>query len=301
MFDELAKELKTAREKNQMSLAQLANKSKIDIKFLEAIEHGDFDFLPELYVKAFVKSYARVVGLNENKISKKFDAAKRGIPYVEEEPTLHEIIRDAAENKKPDTILTAPKVHTVKTQREIKRSDVSVTFDAVGSGVTPQDGSAEIKKRNLIIGGSILGAVFLFALVYLLFIHKSTEDIVVEKPIEEVIQQSQRFIDETDVVESDKLGIAAADSLYLTINVSDTSWIKVSVDDHSSEEFILLPNSQKSIKAGNNYKMVLGNSGAVKLQLNNKSLPFSGKSKVPLSVTVDRTGLRYSDSPSAQR
>lgn len=301
MFDELANELKTAREKNQMSLAQLANKSKIDIKFLEAIEHGDFDFLPELYVKAFVKSYARVVGLNENKISKKFDAAKRGIPYVEEEPTMHEIIRDAAETKKLDTISTAPKIHTVKTQREIKRSDVSVTFDAVGSGASPQDSSAEIKKRNLIIGGSILGAVFLFALVYLLFIHKSTEDIVVEKPIEEVIQQSQRFIDETDVVESDKLGIAAADSLYLTINVSDTSWIKVSVDDHGSEEFILLPNSQKSIKAEKNYKLVLGNSGAVKLQLNNKSLPFSGRSKVPVSVTIDRDGLKYSDSQSAQR
>jgi len=38
MFDQIANELKTAREKNSMSLVQVANKSKIDIKFLEAME-----------------------------------------------------------------------------------------------------------------------------------------------------------------------------------------------------------------------------------------------------------------------
>ena len=87
MFDEIANELKTAREKSLMTLAQLSSKSKIDLKFLEAIEQGDFDFLPDLYVRAFVKNYARIVGLNESKISKKYEAARQGIPYVEEEPT----------------------------------------------------------------------------------------------------------------------------------------------------------------------------------------------------------------------
>ena len=71
MFDELANELKTAREKNTMTLAQVANKSKIDIKFLEAMEQGDFAFLPDLYVRAFIKNFAKTVGLDENKILQK--------------------------------------------------------------------------------------------------------------------------------------------------------------------------------------------------------------------------------------
>jgi len=77
MFDQIADELKNVREKQGLSLAQVANKSKIDIKFLEAMEQGDFSFLPDLYVRAFVKNFARTVGLNENRIFKKYEAAKQ--------------------------------------------------------------------------------------------------------------------------------------------------------------------------------------------------------------------------------
>ena len=37
------------------------------------------------------------------------------------------------------------------------------------------------------------------------------------------------------------------------------------------------PNSQKNIVAGNNYKITIGNSGGIELNLNNKPLNFEGK------------------------
>ena len=101
MFDELANELKTAREQNSMSLAQVSNKSKIDIKFLEAMEQGDFAFLPDLYVRAFIKNFAKTVGLDENKIFKKYEAAKLGIPYVEEETPKKETVPPEEITEKP--------------------------------------------------------------------------------------------------------------------------------------------------------------------------------------------------------
>lgn len=294
MLDELANELKTAREKNLMTLAQLANKSKIDIKFLEAIEHGDFSFLPELYVRAFVKSYARVVGLNENKINKKFDAARQGIPYVEEETVSKETKSKVQETTPKDSPqnLTREKPAAQKTNPEIKKKELLFTFDAVGGGNTAQDSSAAISKRNIIIGASLLGAILLFALIYFTFIDKSKQIIVVEKPIEEVIQQNQRYVENEQAVPSENLGIGISDSLILMINANDTSWIKVSVDEHSTEEFILLPNSQKLLKAKTNYKITLGNSGAIKMQLNSKQLSFPGKNKTPLNVVIDSDGLK---------
>ena len=54
------------------------------MKFLEAMENGDFSFLPELYVKAFTKQYAKAVNLDEDVIIKKYEASKKGIPYEEE-------------------------------------------------------------------------------------------------------------------------------------------------------------------------------------------------------------------------
>ena len=42
MFDKLSEELKAARIRAGLTLQQLANKSRIDLKFLEYIEDGNF-------------------------------------------------------------------------------------------------------------------------------------------------------------------------------------------------------------------------------------------------------------------
>ncbi len=302
MFDELANELKTAREKNSMTLAQVANKSKIDLKFLEAMEHGDFAFLPDLYVRAFVKNFARTIGLDENKIYKKFEAARKGIPYIEEPPQYHEILRQASEASKQKTppSISQEKQSLRKNKPEIQKKDSLFTFDAVGENNPVQNTASSISKRNLIVGGSALGAILLFTIFYFLFFDQSEQIIVVEKPIEEVILQNQRYV-EDEQTPSNELGVGISDSLVLMINANDTSWIKVSIDDQASGEFILLPNSQKIVKAKTNYQLTLGNSGAIKLILNNKQLPFSGRSKVPLNLLIDRKGLKYPDKSPSQR
>lgn len=287
MFDEIASELKTAREKNSLTLAQLANKTKIDMKFLEAMEHGDFSFLPELYVKAFLKNYAKTIGLNETKIIKKYEAAKQGLPFVEEEPAVTE-----SKTRSPEIIKEEkPIVH--RSKPEAVKKDPLFTFDAVTAAASAQETSAAAKQRNLIIGISSLALVLLLVVLYLFF-NTGSNEIVVEKPIEDVIQQNQRYLEDEANATNDNLG--GSDSLQLSIITTDTSWVKMFVDDNFSDEFILLPKSQKIIKAKNNYLITFGNSGAIKLQLNNKPLAFSGKHKAPANVKIDRSGLKILES-----
>jgi cytoskeletal protein RodZ len=304
MFDEIANELKTAREKSLMTLAQLSNKSKIDLKFLEAIEHGDFDFLPDLYVRAFVKNYARIVGLNESKISKKYEAARQGIPYIEEAPVRKEEKPKSAESQNREIRqreLAARKDEDKQisptTQPGNNKQDKLFTFDAVGGANQAHARSAATNKRTLIVGSSLLGMITLFALIYFVFINKGTQEIVVEKPIEEVIQQSQRYVEN----EQTYGGVVSDDSLLLTIIAGDTSWIKVTSDKQATEEFILLPNSQKTIKARSIYNITFGNSGVIKLQLNGKPLAYSGKSGTPQSVTIDQEGVKNQENISSPR
>ena len=66
MLDKFADELRLQRESSGLTLQQLANKTRIDLKFLEAIDQGNFAFLPDIYVKAFLKQYAKTIGLDEN-------------------------------------------------------------------------------------------------------------------------------------------------------------------------------------------------------------------------------------------
>jgi len=56
MYDKLSQELKNARTRSGISLQQLASKTRIDLRFIESMEDGNFSFLPDLYVKSFLKN-----------------------------------------------------------------------------------------------------------------------------------------------------------------------------------------------------------------------------------------------------
>jgi cytoskeletal protein RodZ len=62
---ELGTLLKKAREEKGLSLDDIQEETKIRKKYLEAIEENNFDILPgKVYLKVFVKGYAREVDLN---------------------------------------------------------------------------------------------------------------------------------------------------------------------------------------------------------------------------------------------
>ncbi|MEE9218573.1 MAG: RodZ domain-containing protein [Acidobacteriota bacterium] len=59
-------ELRCERELRQITLREVAEATKINLRFLEALENNDFDVLPGgIFTRGFIKSYARHIGLNE--------------------------------------------------------------------------------------------------------------------------------------------------------------------------------------------------------------------------------------------
>lgn len=288
MFDKLAEELKKARKEHNLNLQQLSAKTKIDIKFLEAIEAGDFAFLPELYVKAFIKEFARVVGLDEQKIVKKYENIKEGKLYEEAEEQAD--LKEQAPVKET----RSEKKHIPKQPQQI--SPPVQHYDATIPPSIPDNSAFRMKQKKLIMIGSV-AAVIIFLLVYLLFFNSDSDVIITEKPIEEVIEnRKQRFVEEETPAEQSAV-TQSADSLNLTIFSGDTSWVRIIFDNKRADEFILFPNSQKNLKTGNNFKITFGRSSAVKLQLNNQPLDFTRRGSEVSYVFIDSSGLRYLNSP----
>lgn len=72
-MSELGETLRQAREDKNISLEELAASTKIQKRYLQAIENGHFDQLPgRFYARAFVKSYAEEVGLNPKQLFANF-------------------------------------------------------------------------------------------------------------------------------------------------------------------------------------------------------------------------------------
>lgn len=70
--------LRLKRQEKKLSLDQVAAETRIRLPYLEAIEAGDLDELPEpIYIQGFIKQYAEVLGLNGTELANSFPATDR--------------------------------------------------------------------------------------------------------------------------------------------------------------------------------------------------------------------------------
>ncbi|MFH1858082.1 MAG: RodZ domain-containing protein [Candidatus Omnitrophota bacterium] len=73
--------LKTAREKKRLTLEEIGRKTRIHPKVLQAIEEDRAEKdLSRVYLKGFIKSYAREVGLNEEELAHEFWEGTQRLP-----------------------------------------------------------------------------------------------------------------------------------------------------------------------------------------------------------------------------
>src|SRR4029450_10388481 len=85
----LGDDLRLARERVGMSLHGLSERTKIREGLLDAIEHDDFARLPAgLLARAFLRAYAREVGLDPESIVKRYktEIAPPAPPHARPQP-----------------------------------------------------------------------------------------------------------------------------------------------------------------------------------------------------------------------
>jgi transcriptional regulator with XRE-family HTH domain len=107
----LGEKLKKLRQQYRMSYAEIAKATRIQAKYLESLENGEYEKLPaEVYVRGFLKSYARHLGLDDDAFLKLYDKEKHIRENLGREQSSKEAIRYPALNTwivTPRTVLIA--------------------------------------------------------------------------------------------------------------------------------------------------------------------------------------------------
>ena len=68
------KELKELRLSKEISLEELETRTKINIKYLSAIEEGNFEILPIPYLRLFIRAYATEIGGDSGRSLEQLDS-----------------------------------------------------------------------------------------------------------------------------------------------------------------------------------------------------------------------------------
>ena len=231
-----ADELKSAREDREVTLKQIFAKTRIDLKFLQAIENADFNVLPDLYIKAFIKEYAQQIDLNPQEILQKYENAKSG--RQEPAPLLQQN-------------LPVPPVEEVMEREEQLETTETRAEEPVSLN---EKVKFKLNPNYFYIGA---GLILLLIFIYLVLLKgTSPPDIVQEKNYEEnALQNKPRFeVEKTDQGQTsdqktDVPVIRHPDSLRLQMELDDRVWTKVISDGKIVHQQYDLGNSKLNFAA----------------------------------------------------
>ena len=277
--EKFSEELKSLRESKGISLEQIASKTRIDIKFLAAIEEGNFEVIDEIYIRAFIREYAQMLDLDGNEIIAGYDAVKKG------EHSDAKII-DLSKKDNRDKV--------VKKEFDSNAKSAHASPDEV-----TQSTLSDQQKKMLFFGGIGLTAVVVIVLLFVFVFNSSTSQIITEPDIEDVIsEQAERYTTNTDAKNVSTQTLQ--DSLVLKLVATDTSWVLINKDDVSNEEYTMYPGVVKNSKALRKFHLTLGNSGGIALFLNGDSLHFAGSKGRVRYLVVDKAGLRIVTNKASQ-
>jgi len=267
-LDNFAKELKAKREEKNITLSDIYQRTRISANYLEEMEKGNFDFMPDLYVRAFIRKYADAVDFSSEEAIKMFDAALKGISVEE------------------------------LAERDVSGKSEKKSSIEDGTSEKPDYDELAKKSNNQIPIIIFLVVIVLLVLSYFLYFQNGNEEIIVEPKIEEILDE-RKVVDDTPRFEVKKENtlvtkeISKVDSLSLKINAIDTAWLRIVIDKEKNDEFILYPNRSKILKAESEINLLLGNAGGVELFLNGKNLNFDGKKGEIRNISIDANGIHY--------
>src|SRR5690349_7270324 len=87
----VAEQLRCAREQQSLNVYQVAEITKIKTDHIRALESGEYDsFSAPVYIRGFVRTYARALKLNEMQVAADLDAELAQTKKFREPPPLTE-------------------------------------------------------------------------------------------------------------------------------------------------------------------------------------------------------------------
>lgn len=186
MVDEnsIGKLLKDAREAKNISLEDIASKTKININVLKALECNDLDSLPNItYVRGFVANFAKTVGLDPN-------LAKTALASTYE-------TRQTTGTKADETIMEAPITAPTNQSSE----ETTQTTKNIDEDVIKEETFALIKhflnKKVIFIVAGLAILVVVISGVSTFFNQITNEDTVTSEPIKSQIEAQPQISENT--------------------------------------------------------------------------------------------------------
>jgi cytoskeleton protein RodZ len=288
----VASELKSEREKRKISLAQIAADTRISMRYLQSLEEGRFGDLPGgMYNRAFLRAYCESLNLNLNEIMQRYEAEIS--PPLDKFPKSKSHLPHKNSSLSPVVVwslmllisatgifLSRKWIATVFSPYFYHRQAPSIPHEVVRQPVPlptsePTAASQTSPPVQSVPPENIASAPTL-----------SPENSTTEHNNADVqppaTPQNQEAVSP----------VASPSPLRLEITATEKCWISVDRDGNPAVRKLLAAGDVQMVRASEQFSIVLGNAGGVRLRINGKAAKSLGKSGEVVKIQINEKNLQ---------
>ena len=255
------KELKDLRVSKEISLEDLESKTKINIKYLNAIEQGDFDILPTPYLRLFIRAYAIEIGGDADRALEQLDS------FVG--------------NNRP----TAATSQIKNIDKEENKIDDNFSFLNLLS-------NSNLKLRNDILKVSLLSILFIFSIIIIKNISDETKNLNTNSS-QSAYKNQIKIIDDEELLinyAEDKFiekSLNMEPPFFLSVNANSELSMLIEQDTIDTYTELLYPGTEINLQGFiSKAKIIFSNTDNIKARLNGEELSIIENYPHPLKLII---------------
>ena len=265
--------LRQAREAKHISIGDIARRTFIQTKFLQAIDDDNLGAIPDTHRRLFIREYARSVGVVPEEIYALLD------DYVPPPPAPH-VETPAVSPEHPSSFAPTPAIEPLpESERRINREILKRLSS--GRGVKLGGGG--------VAGWLIRGAILLLLVIGGYFLINSLGGSKggsgmagLDSTADGQAQVLPRAGDSAADVTDSAAAAVTGDSLTLEGRATGRVWFAIVSDGKKSQQGPIDSGEVKTWRAAESFRLSVSNAGGLQLSLNGKSLGTLG----PLRTSV---------------
>lgn len=297
----LGEELRHRREQRGITLAEIAEATRIGTRFLKAIETNNFSTLPGgIFTRSFIRAYAKHVGMNED------EAIGIYLQQVAEQSSEHQALQaELGGTQAPPTqkitkqpSATPPVKHVARVPQPARRFEP----------ISLRQSRSRTSWPTIVIGAGILIFVVLIVLALVKQLSQSKEESgpatsVAQKnappkqPAQSTSQPGTPAQSTPSSSQPEQPAPPPVQGQALVVKLeaaTGDSWVKYQVDDAKPTTLILKQGQSQDLPpAQNQITLNYGNRMTLKLKINNRDASFPPETpKFASQVIISRNNLQ---------
>jgi cytoskeleton protein RodZ len=291
----VASELKSEREKRKISLAQIAADTRISLRYLESLEEGRYGDLPGgMYNRAFLRAYCESLNLNQQEIMQRYES--------EISPLLDRALKSktllSQKNAPPrlsPVVIWSLMLLVSATGIFFSRTWIANVFSPYFSHRPEPSIPHELARQPAAMPTTASTNVNPPPPPIQTTLLENTTGAPVAAAEPKPMEPTSAFAQAPVIPTNQEINAsepAAPSALRLEIIATENCWISVDRDGHRAVRKILAPGEVQQVSASEQFSIILGNAGGVRIKINGKTAKSLGKSGEVVNIQINEKNLQ---------